>query len=58
MSESQYKFMQLLLKILSQSLEDKDLPAMEKLLHQGASMASQMLQDKEGPLQSDHEEFH
>lgn len=54
MSESQYKFMQLLLQTLNQSLDAKDLPAMEKLFHQGASMARRMLEGKEGPTASEH----
>lgn len=58
MSESQHKFMKLLLQALNQSLDEKDLPAMEKLLQQGASMARHMLEDKGGLPASEHEESH
>jgi len=46
MSNSQQQLMQLLLDSLKHALQEKDLATMERLLHEGASMARQMLEGR------------
>jgi len=46
--------MQLLIQALNQSLLEKDLFAMEKLLQQGASLARTMLGETKGPPAGEH----